>query len=231
MLLSLFLFCCLTTYGQNGMWKPFKLCVIQPDTAVIDQSLFSETDSIVATQLKRYYKSVDIMEKLVNCIGCQRDPDETEKMKQELTQLKSYESEAKRFKYFHLISSYSTEVYNFYFNEYEPYSTIIELPKQKTDIISLKNLADTAKADYIVFFSKIHSVDKDGLLTLKLTTSLYSKKDSKVILAKETEGDTISSGGLWTCGNTTLSCLLINAVKTSTDGVANVLRKKQIRMQ
>jgi hypothetical protein len=28
-----------TSYGQSGLWKPFKLAVIQPDTAVIDKSL------------------------------------------------------------------------------------------------------------------------------------------------------------------------------------------------
>lgn len=219
----------LATYGQRGMWKPFKLCVIKPDTAIIDKSLFNDTDSIVATQLKRYYQSVDLMEKLINCIGCPRDSGETEKMKQELVRLKSFENEVKKFKYFQLISSYSTEVYNFYFNEYEPFSTIIELPNQRTDNTSLKTLVDTANADYIVFYSKIHSVDKDGLLILKLTTSLYSKKDNKVILSKETEGDTNSRGDMWTCGSTTLSCLLINGVRTSTDEVAKILRQRQIK--
>lgn len=218
-----------TTYGQTGMWKPFKLCVIKPDTAIIDKSLFNDTDSIVAAQLKRYYQSVNLKEKLINCVGCPRDSGEIERMKQELVRLKSFENEAKKFKYFHLISAYSTEVYNFYFNEYEPFSTIIEVPNQKTDVASLKTLADTAKADYIVFYSKIHSVNKGGLPILKLTTSVYSKKDKQVILSKETEGDKNSRGEMWTCGGTTLSCLLINGVRTSTDAVANILRKRQIR--
>ena len=230
-LVIFFLLFSLASNGQRGMWKPFKLVVIQPDTAIISTSLFNEKDSIVATQLKRYYQSVDLMEKLINCIGCPRDSGDTEKMKQELVRLKSYENEAKKFKYFHLISSYSTEVYNFYFNEYEPFSNIIELPNQKTDITTLKTLADTSQADYVVYYSNIHSVDKDGLVTLKLTTSLYSKKENKIILTKETEGDTDSRGDMWTCGSTTLSCLLINGVRTSTDEIANTLRQRQIRQK
>ena len=222
----------LTSFGQRGMWKPFKLLVIQPDTAIINRSLYNGKDSIVATQLKRYYQSVDIMEKLVNCIGCPRDSGETEKMRKELLRLKSYEGEAKKFKYYHLLSSYSNEVYNFYFNEYESYSTITELSNQKTDLVSLKILADTSKSDYVVSYSNVYSIEKNGLPVLKLTTSLYSKKDNKIILSKETEGDTNSRGGMWTCSmDVMLSCLFINGIRTSTEEVANVLRKRQLRQK
>lgn len=219
----------LTSYGQEGIWKPFKLIVIQPDTAIIDKSLFSDRDSVVATQLNRYYSFIKQQESILDCEGC--DSSIKEQIKKDLPLLKAQESEVKKFKYFQTLSSYSTEVYNFYFNEYEPYSAIIELPNQKTDLLSLKTVADTSKSDYIVFFSNIHTVDEDGLPILKLTTSLYSKKDNKIILDKETEGDTNSRGDMWTCGSTTLSCLLINGVRTSTDEVANVLRKRQIKQK
>jgi hypothetical protein len=230
-LLVFFLLLSLVSNGQTGMWKPFKLIVIQPDTAVINTSLLNEKDSIVATQLKRYYQSVTALETFVNCINCPRDSGDTEKMKEELARLKSYENEAKNFKYFQLISSYSTEVFNFYFNEYEPYSTVIELPNQKTDIKSLQTLADTAKADYVIFYNNIHSVEKDGLPILKLTSSLYSKKNNRIILTKETEGDTNSRGDMWTCGSSNLSCLLINGVRTSTGEIAKILRRRQIRQK
>jgi hypothetical protein len=133
---------------------------------------------------------------------------------------------------FHLLSSYSTEVYNFYFNEYEPFSTIVEAPNQKTELGNLKHLADSAKADYIVSFTNIHTEEKEGFLILKLTTLLYSKRDNKILLRIETEGDTHSRGEMWTCDmSVTLSCLLVNGVRTSTDEVANVLRRRQIRQK
>ena len=69
---TLFLTLSLTTYGQRGMWKPFKLCVIKPDTAFIDQSLFSDRDSIESGNLKSYYASLKQMEFLLNFIAFAR---------------------------------------------------------------------------------------------------------------------------------------------------------------
>jgi hypothetical protein len=227
----------LTSYGQRGMWKPFKLCVIKPDTAFIDQSLFSDRDSIEAGNLKSYYASLKQMEDILNFKDYSKEMEKSfketqERLQKQIPLMKAQEENVKKFKYFQTISQYSTQVYNFYFNEYEPFSTIIELPNQKTDLLNLKTLADTSKADYIIFFNNIHTVYKDGLLVLKLTTWLYSKNDNKIILTKETEGDTDSRGDMWTCDfNVRLSCLLINGVRTSTDEVANVLRKRQIRQK
>ena len=227
----------LTTYGQRGMWKPFKLCVIKPDTAFIDQSLFSDRDSIEADNLKSYYASLKQMEDLLKFKDYSKEMEKSfketqERLKIQIPLMKVQEANVRKFKYFQTISQYSTQVYNFYFNEYEPFSKIIELPNQKTDLRSLKTLADTTKADYIVFYKNIHTVDKDNLPILKLTTSLYSKKDNKIILTKETDGDTNSRGDMWTCiMNVRLSCLLINGVRTSTEEIANVLRKRQIRQK
>ena len=220
----------MNSYGQEGIWKPFKLLVIQPDTAIVDKSFSADEDSIVAIQLRRYYKQVETMERVLNCVGCGNDSAKIAEMKVDLARLKSYEPEARNFKFFHLISSYSTEIYNFYFNEYPPLSTIVELRNRRTDLANLKLLADTAKADYILFFNNIHTTLKNEVSLLKLTTLLYSRKENKIILAKKTEGDGNSRGEMWDCDmNVQLSCLFINAVRTSTDEVANILRKRQIR--
>ena len=42
----------LSSYGQKGRWNSFKLLVIQPDTAIVDQSLFGDRDSIEANNLE-----------------------------------------------------------------------------------------------------------------------------------------------------------------------------------
>jgi hypothetical protein len=225
----------LASYGQEGRWKPFKLLVIQPDTAIIDQSLFGDRDSVEADNLKSYYSTLKRYEDLLNFKDYSKEMEKSFKetqtrLQKEIPLMKAQEENVKKFKYYQTISQYSTQVYNFYFNEYEPFSTIIEIPNQRTDIGSLKTLADTSKSDYVVFYSNLHTVDKDGLPILKLTTSLYSKKENKVILSKETDGDTDSRGDMWTCNfNVRLSCLLINGVRTSTDEVASILRQRQIR--
>jgi len=222
----------LASFGQKGKFNPFKLVLLKPDTTVIDKSLVGDIDSVQSDYLKRYYYSIHQMEELINSKNVPDDASfkaTEEKMKLELVAAKAVEPEIKRFKYYQTLSSYSTEVYNFYFNEHEPFSSIIELPNQNTDIASLKTLADTSMADYIIFFGNVHTETRDGQPILKLTTSLYSKKENKIILTKETEGDTTSRGDMWTCGGTVLSCLLINGVRTSTDTVAPEIAKRQIR--
>ena len=166
-----------TTYGQKGIWKPFKLSVIKPDTAVIGNALLSDRDSIEAANLKSYYSSLKQMEDLLNSKDYPKEMEKSfketqEGLKKQIPSMEAQEGDVKKFKYFQVISQYSTQVYNYYFNEYEPFSTIVELPNQQTNLSSLKTLADKSRADYIVFYSNIHTVDKDGLPILKLTTSL-----------------------------------------------------------
>jgi hypothetical protein len=223
----------LTSYGQKGKFNPFKLIILKPDTAIIDKSLYSDRDSVEATYLRRYYHAIEQLQQIAKAKYHQDDTSFIRRQKEykaEIDAAKAMEPEIKKFKYYQTLSTYSTEVYNFYFNEYEPFSKIIELPSQATDIASLSKFADTSRADYVIFFGNVHSEVKDGLPILKLTTSLYSRKENKIILTKESEGDTNSRGDMWTCdSNVPLSCLLINAVKTSTDEVAPVIAKAQLQ--
>jgi hypothetical protein len=221
--------------GQKGRWESFKLLVIQPDTAIVDKSFKSEKDTIEASNLRAYYASLKQIEDLLNSRDSSEEMDSIFKatkaeLKNRISLIKAQEEQVKKFKYYQVISQYSAAVYNFYFNEYEPFSSIVEVPKQKTDLRTLKNLANTSKADYIVFYSNIHTIEREALPILKLTTSLYSKRENKIILIKETEGDINSRGDMWTCDmGVMLSCLLINGVRTSTDAVADILRKKQAK--
>jgi len=221
-----------TSYSQQGKFNPFKLIVLKPDTAIIDERLYGDIDSVQSSYINRYYHSIQRMEQVANSKNFPEDDsilkEGQEEIRLELVKAKADEPEVKKFKYYQTLSAYSTEVYNFYFNEYEPFSTIIQLPNQDIGIASLKRLADTSKADYIVYFSNVHTEVKYEQLFLKLTTSLYSRADNKIILTKETEGDSNSEGGMWTCA-TYLSCLLINGVKTSTNEVASEIAKRQIR--
>ncbi len=224
---------CLVSYGQTGIWKPFKLLVVQPDTAIVDQSFNSQKDSVEAQNLRAYYATLKQLKDMLDTKDDAKDMEKLfaethERLKKQIPLIEAQEEQVKKFKYYQTISQYSAQVYNFYFNEYEPFSTILEIPKHNTDLGVLKILADTSKADYIVFFSNIYSNTKDGLPILKLTTSLYSNKANKIILTKETEGDIDSRGFMWTC-EIPLSCLLVNSVRTSTDEVMKILKDLQVR--
>jgi hypothetical protein len=99
---------------------------MQPDTAIIDQSFDSDTDSIKSYVLKDYYASIKQMEDLLNFKNYSKEMDPSfketqERLKKEIPYMKAQEEVVKNFKYFHTVSKYSTQVYNFYFNEYEPF--------------------------------------------------------------------------------------------------------------
>ena len=211
--------------AQN--WKPFKLVIIKADTAILDTSLNSSRDSMVAQYKKLYYETIKQLEEALVSPDGPKDTSMRRQITNQLAYVKGMEKEVMDFKCFHLLSSDSHAVYQFYFNEYKPHSTITEAAQQKTDLASLAQLADTAKADYVVFFSNIHSVIQNKVPVLKLTTSLYSQKDKKIIFSKETEGGADSRGEMWTC-NGTVSCIFTNAVKSSTDEVSAVIMKRQV---
>ena len=138
--------------------------------------------------------------------------------------MKAPESEIKKFKYFHLLSLYSTRAYKGYVKHFED---SIQLLNKPWNVKALKGLADHFGADYIIHFSNIHTKSKSGGLVLMLTTSLYSRKDDNVIWTKETEGDAISREQ-WECSNNLLSCLLTNGARTSVNEVIPVIINLQL---
>jgi len=225
----------LTSFGQKGQFKPFKMVIASVDTALIDKSLISFADTIEQDHLNGYYASLKQLQQLANDTdypkGLMTEKEAIEVRQQSKAELDTaikYEYKIKQFKYYQTISEYSTQVYQFYFNEYPPLSTFQLIDKSKISLKDLSHIADSLNADFVLGYKNIHTENNNGLLIIKLTTVLYSKKDNKILLEKETTGDQNSYGFMWTCMNP-LSCLLITAVKSSTDSVADIIRRRQIR--
>jgi len=231
------LFLNLYSYGQKESWESFKLLIIKPDTAIIDKSLLNEIDSIEIAHLKSEYECLNINKKLENDTILKYWKQTNILVKNPSTS--SLPDYIWQFKFFHIISEYSRQIYEFKFNQYVPNSVFIELPDQPIDINSLTHLSDSTGADYIVFFKNIHTVIKNNLPILKLTTSLYSKEEKRVILKKKTEGNTVNTGTMtsidksnvmWTCDEKIkLHCMLINAVRTSTYEIFEMIRRRQVK--
>ena len=55
-----------TSYGQRGRFNPFKLIVLQPDTAIIDSSLYGDIDSVQIAYVRHYYSNVKQMEEMIS---------------------------------------------------------------------------------------------------------------------------------------------------------------------
>jgi hypothetical protein len=132
--------------------------------------------------------------------------------------------EDQKFKWFHFISLYSKVIYNLYFNQGASTVKVFEV-KYKLENTSYRILADSLNADYLISYKNIHTERNNDSLSLKATTILYSRIENAVLFDKETTVNSDSMGDLWTC-NSVLSCLLINTVRESTEGVFSEISKR-----
>src|ERR687883_88715 len=93
----------LTSYGQQR-FKPFKLVVFKPDTAIIYKPLENDIDSIEFTQRHRLFKLEEQFDSILNCKDC--DTLGNVEVKKGLANMKSFDEQMKNFKYYQLISFY-----------------------------------------------------------------------------------------------------------------------------
>ena len=50
------------SFGQKSEYRPFKMIIVSPDTAVVDNELKNFADTIESNYVKRYYNSMKQME-------------------------------------------------------------------------------------------------------------------------------------------------------------------------
>ncbi len=222
-----------SVYGQESKIRPFKLVIITPDTAVIDKSISKYVDTIQNEHIKSYYVTLNQMRESLKSndypkeLMSEKEFNELQvSTKSQLDSAIKYENKVKEFKYFQLISEYSNQVFQFYFNEYLPFSVFQNIDKTNVSEQNLARIADSLKADYVLGYKNIFTDFGNDQQIIKITTVLYSKNEGKIILNKETIGDTNSYGDMWTCSNS-LECLIITAVKSSTNEVAKQLFSRQ----
>ena len=230
----------LSSFGQTGL-IPFKLLVLRPDTTIIDKSYNTQKDSFELSQIKSDLEcrniSIDSLTAIKKSI-----PSGFQYSSVDLYSLESLK-QIIDYKYYYFLSEYSAQTYEFLFNNYNQSNgipamahdvTAVEMVNQKTDRRSLKLLADSVKADYIVYFKNIQTVKIGSSLSLQMSTSLYSRKENKVISSFSTIGDHINRGQnsgiktMWRC-QAEFSCLLVNSIKGSVEKIVDVIRKLQRR--
>jgi hypothetical protein len=223
------------SYGQKSSFKPFRFVIITPDTALIDPSVRSFEDTVKQEYIQKFLEGIRQYDQLANdtpfsshvSITEQEWDKVREAAKKLAANARAHESEVMAFLYYQLIATYSLEVYQGYFNEYPPFSTILVTRKRTLPQDSLKHFADSLKADYVVGYKNVHTERSDSGLIIKLTTWLYAREEDKLLMESETTGDSLSHGDMWTCGNP-LSCLLITAVRSSTEVVSPIIARRQI---
>ena len=220
------------SFAQKSEYRPFKMIIVSPDTAIIHEELKHFADTIVADYIKQYYNSIKQMEDMLTSKNYPADRkaqfEEIRKEYEEnLKVARQSEQEVKEFRYFETIPVYSNSVLQMYFNEYPPYSTLQVVRTKDLKSKSLQDIAEAYKADYVVSYKDIRTTRlNNGLLEMNLTTVLFQAKGSKTLFEKQTSGDTNSYGDMWSCSNP-LSCLLITSVRSSTTEIYDAISKLQ----
>jgi hypothetical protein len=212
------------SFGQQSEYRPFKMIIISPDTAIIDEELKLFPDTIESDYVKRYYNSIKQIEDFL-------DHTDDKKMRKEYEEklkfAKQSEIEIKKFKYFETIPVYSSSVLQMYFNEYPPNSTFQVVRTKDLKSKNLKEIAEAYQADYVVKYTGVYTVNfHNGVIAMNLMTILFSSKDSQILFEKRSVGNMNSYGDMWTCSNP-LSCLLITSVKSSTTEIYDTVSKRQ----
>ena len=227
----LLIFFSLNLFGQEGKLKSFKLAIEKPNFAKIEKALEYQIDSIEKTYLKEYYTTIKNLEELIQFDDYPEEmKTEFEEAKREslvqLEYLKNREQEVKEFKYYELMSYYLTSVLNFYFNEYEPYFEIHEIPNFHDDGVNYKVITDSLKVDYVISFEDIKCFESEGLYQMESRVILYSTAEDKIIINEKVYGNTNSYGDMWTCSEE-LTCLFITSVRSSIQIISEELMKRQ----
>ena len=213
-------------YVQESRLKPFKVLIIAPDKAVIDDSLRLFTDSIELEYRDSYYKKIKELE-------TKRKSDNRKERKSTnnmLKRLKDSEEDVLSFKYQQMISVSTLVSLNEYFQKY-PWEEagafycrmIYKKGFQPSDLPKLTN---DFKVDYVVYYENIRAERLKTNYKMTMTTFMFSKADSKIILQKETSGTT----NQWVCDYpklNPLACLMTRLEDNTTNELYYVLNDRQ----
>src|SRR5258706_798012 len=180
--------------GVNGMTQKnnnlyLVLGILQPDTAMLEGALKSDVKIVEQDQQEKYNNAIRQMEMVMNLKDYSKENEKQmsrtrEEIKKMLPLLK--EKNTKNFRYYHLLSSSLGEACTAQFGK-NPLIRIEEYNLQASEIDRLNEIAGKMNCDYIIFFSDIRGQSTNNSPVLKLTTSVYSKKDNAVILSQPSE--------------------------------------------
>lgn len=220
------------TFGQDGTQRTFKMAIVKPSGAEIEKSLEVFTDSIELTYQNQYFSYKEQLKETLSKDAnfypedMRADFEESKKNAEiELKQLDSLESTILNYKYYELLSYYSTSILNMAFNEYEPYSAIYEIKNSEIKNLELSKYAEKNDLDFIVIFENIKATEENDSYKMSSDLKLYSAKEKKIVLENEVYGSTNSYSGMWTCGNP-LTCLFITSVKNSLEVLIPEIRQQ-----
>lgn len=180
--------------SKLDLFKPFTLLIIKPEKASIADSLVAYAYSIEKSHKDKYFAAIRIIEELKE----HSTQDAKEETELKIQEMKSKAEEYEKFKYYHTIADQTLFELRILFNkDFLESKNAPEVAILEGDIIDPVNLVTRDlevlrkhyKEDYTVTFEDVHTDKRNGVLILKYILTLFSRKEGKVILRQEIEGN------------------------------------------
>ncbi|MFM9839442.1 MAG: hypothetical protein ACKVOQ_14330 [Cyclobacteriaceae bacterium] len=219
-----------TDHIQESRYKPFTVLIISPDTAQIDDSLNFHTESIEKEFKSSFYKILDEFEQKRNGDG----NDDNEKLLTEtvISRARWFDTDVTRFKYYHMISIGTFVSLKEDFQRY-PWERAGSLDcqivnRKDLDSEDMVQLTKDHEIDYVIYFKDIHADRYADSFIMYMTTYLFSKYDSKVIMKKKAFGEADESFCELYKQNP-LECMMTRILNESTSDLFEKLNELQKR--
>jgi hypothetical protein len=211
---------------QESRYKSFRVLIISPDTARIHTELTVYVDSIEQEFKDSYYKTLREFELKRNS----GDDDEKEQTESVIRQAKWHEPDVVRFRYYQMISMATFVSLQEDFQKY-PWEDKGSLDCQmvnKNDLETedLVQLTRDYDFDYVIYFRDIVAEKYADSFIMDMTTYVFSKADSKVIMKKKAsrEGEKLFCELF---NQNVLECMMTRVVNDATSDIFEVLSERQ----
>jgi len=212
---------------QESRYKSFQVLIISPDTARIHDSLTTYAKLIEENFRSSFAKRLREFESKRD-VG---DDEEKEQIELMINQAKWHESDVVRFRYYNMISIATFFSPQEYFQKYpwekEKSLTCQIIAKKGVKTVDLMHLANNYGFDYIKYFGNIHADKYANSFITDMTTYLFSKADSKVIMKRTTHGEADELFCDLISQQNPLECMMTRITNEATSDLFKVLSERQ----
>lgn len=171
---------------QESRYKPFRVLIISPDTARIDKELTVYVESIENRFKGSYYSMLRVFELLRSTEN--GEVEEKQRAAAAIQRARWFEVDVVRFRYYHMIAAEAFVSLNDRFQKY-PWEDSESLECQVVNKSDLETedfvqLTRNYDFDYVIYFGDIVAKKYVDTFFMDMTTYLFSRADSKVIMKR-----------------------------------------------
>jgi hypothetical protein len=197
----------ITVYSQQNN-RPAGILVINPDTAVIN-IIWQKNIASLQADFQNEYAYRETQTEMLSA-SKEPLPDSVKRKKEKLLFDKNSGIlsgvDIRHFKYYDILSFKVAQALDAELNTRAPYIAIRVTTSGRISTGTIQPLARQANADYVIYFSNIHTGPDALVQELIFNLVLYSAKGNKVIFSKTMAVGDCGAGNNLSCGHS-LSCL------------------------